>query len=127
MSSGTPDWGKLAAMGKLPKNQRDKVPHLAERFDAEEKVKNLEEALAEAKARISELESAPDISGEPLIGNTESAVNSQPVVDAVTASFPVACDVEGCDYKNVATKEGIARNMIRMHNRAHPEKQASAE
>lgn len=116
MASGEPNWSQLAAMGKLPKGQEGKVPHLAERNKAEEDKKKLEVELAEARKRIQALESGESV--------TMPATDIAEVKDTPVGDFPVACDVEGCDYKNVATTEGIARNMIRMHNRAHPEKTA---
>jgi hypothetical protein len=113
MASGEPNWSQLAAMGKLPASQRDKVPNLAERDEAEARIKDLEQKLEEAQTEIRALKAV------------ESEIVSLPQEDekdVLSGEFPVVCEVEGCGYKSTGRTEGVARNILRMHNRAHPEK-----
>lgn len=50
LSAGQPDWNKLAAMGRLPKDARNKIPLLAQLDTAEARVKELEEENARLRA-----------------------------------------------------------------------------
>lgn len=111
MGAGTPDWSKLAAMGKLPKEHSDKVPYLAEKNIAEDGITQLEEELEDAKKKISELENQTI---DPLVDQKEEDNKKSDIV-----SFPVSCDVIGCGYTAVGKTEGMARNILRMHGKAH--------
>ena len=65
MSAGQPDWNKLAAMGKLPQESRNKIPYLAQLDAAAARIKQLEEENARLRA-------GGGVELAPMVGNEET-------------------------------------------------------
>ena len=63
ITAGKPDWQKLAAIGRLPKEQRGQIPMLVGMDKLEEKVEKLEKENEKLKEKIKELRAGGD-SGE---------------------------------------------------------------
>lgn len=101
MSAGQPDWVKLHAMGKLPKEARGKIPVLAQ-LDAAEAV------IEEIKKGCCDDCRAKFFPGEKASKEAE----------VVT----VKCEVEGCDYISQGKSEAVAKNNLRLHLRSHEPK-----
>ena len=107
MSAGQPNWAKLAEMGKLPANARNKVPGLAALDAAEKRIKELEAEVARLKGKDQK---------ETVTGNINNDV-------AGASPISVKCNVEGCDYVAIGKSEAQARNIsLRLHMQAHENK-----
>ena len=98
MSAGVPNWLKLYEMGKLPKEQRGKVPVLAQ-LDAAEAV------IEEIKKGCCDDCRAKFFPGEKAVKEAE-----------VTT---IKCEVEGCDFIAQGKSEAIAKNNLRLHSKTH--------
>jgi len=94
MSAGQPDWTKLHAMGKLPKESRGKIPVLAQ-LDATEAV--IEEikngCCGECRAKF--------------FPGTEATKEAEVVT--------VKCEVEGCEFIGQGKLKMNASNALRKH------------
>ena len=95
MSAGVPDYQRLHSLGKLPQVQREKVFGLKE-SDELEKLKA--DLCDDCKVR--------------LLGQKAEEVK-------VENDFEKKCEVVGCDYMGSGRTEGMLRNSLRMHMKAH--------
>lgn len=64
MSAGRPDYQRLMALGKLPKEARGNVPFLAQLDAAEKKIKDLEEENTRLRAHGGIDPKAPPVPGD---------------------------------------------------------------
>lgn len=94
MSAGQPNWQKLLEMGKLPKEQRGKIPVLAQ-LDA------AETALEEVRKGCCE-----DCRAKFFPGREQ-----QKQSEVVT----VKCEVDGCDFVAQGKLKMNAANALRKH------------
>lgn len=98
MSAGTPNYSRLAQLGRLPQNMRDKIPGLVAADKAEKKLEEVKEQMcADCKDKIF---------GEKTVV----------VKDEVTQGSGFKCPVEGCDF------EGRNANGLRLHSKKHGNK-----
>ena len=104
MTAGKPDYQKLFAMGKLPKEARGNVPMLDQLDKAEMRIKELEEENAKLKV-------------EQKPGSTE-VPGLHPSFFCCTP-FMEQCQVKGCLYAAQGRTEGIAKSNLRLHGRTH--------
>jgi hypothetical protein len=116
MSAGKPNWQKLHEMGKLPKEQRGKVPLLAQLDAAEEKIKKLE-------AKIVELRAGGDSDEGPKEPESKPKLPEEPQEPSGDNPVQVRCDVEGCNFVASGRTEAMARNNLRLHMRSHENKE----
>ena len=93
--AGVPNYLQLHQMGRLPKEQRDKVFGLKE-SDELEKLKA--DLCDDCKVR--------------LLGVKAKEVK-------VENDLEKKCEVVGCDYMGSGRTEGLLRNSLRMHMKTH--------
>lgn len=107
MSAGQPNWQKLSEMGKLPSEQKDKVPYLAQ--------------LAAAERRIEELEAK--LEGETVVKKEVKV--EQPsegsIEPVMSEKVTLAC--EHCEYVAQERTLGMAQNSLRLHQKSHQPKE----
>lgn len=103
MSAGQPNWMKLLEMGKLPKEQRGKIPVIAQ-LDAAEAV------IEEIKKGCCDDCRAKFFPGEKASKEAE----------VVTTK----CEVVNCEYIAQGKTEAIAKNNLRLHLRSHDAKKS---
>lgn len=111
MGAGVPNYQKLYEMGKLPKSARGNVPMLAQLDAAEKRIEEIKKAMCDdCRERIFGVE----------LEKEDKSVGDKSVEDK---SVEVKCEVEGCDYMATGRTEGVARNILRLHNRTHEAKE----
>ena len=104
MTAGKPDYQKLFAMGKLPKEARGNVPMLDQLDKAEMRIKELEEENAKLKV-------------EQKPGSTEVPEQKPSTLEG--AGFMEQCQVKGCVYAAQGRTEAIVKNNLRLHGKTH--------
>jgi len=113
MTAGQPDWAKLAKMGRLPKEARDKLPYLAQLDAAEKRVKELEDENKELRDRLS-------------LGEVQPGPSSSEDEPTDGAPFQLRCDE--CGMMVSASGERGARLALGKHQAKHKrDKEAAGE
>ena len=103
MSAGTPNYQKLHEMGKLPKDQRHKIPGLAE-------LDNMESFIEKVKTEVCQS------CHKKLFPDDQIEVSN---VETQEVDVSIKCEVEGCSYTVSAKSEALANNRLRMHSKSH--------
>ena len=100
MSAGQPDWMKLMKAGKLPKEQRGKIPLLAQLDTAEAVIDEISKGCCgDCRAKF--------------FPGTEASKNAEVVT--------MKCEVEGCDFVAQGKLKMNAANALRKHTaEQHP-------
>lgn len=112
MSAGVPNYQQLYKMGKLPKEARGNIPMLAQLDDAEKRIKELENEIAELKGGSDNKEEEKE---EVVVEEEEKKEE----VVVVEDSFVEKCAVEGCDFLTLGRTDAIAKNNLRLHSKSH--------
>jgi hypothetical protein len=101
MGAGVPNWQKLHEMGKLPKEQRGRIPVLAQLDAAEAVIEEIKKGCCDdCKAKF--------FPGEKAAKEAE----------VVT----VKCEMEGCEFIAQGKSEAVAKNNLRLHLKTHKAK-----
>ena len=119
MGAGKPDWAKLYAMGKLPKEARGNIPMLTQLDAAEKQIKELE-------AKVAELRAGGDSSDAPVISVETPKADSKIIGEVVLDSTSVAmakCELEDCEFIAKGKSDATAKNYLRLHARSHEKKE----
>lgn len=101
MSAGVPNFQKLYEMGKLPKEQRGRIPLLAQLDSKEELIEKIKKEACES-------------CHEKFFGEEKKKEEG--------VKIEVRCEEKDCDYVTMARNEGIAKNILRLHMRSHESK-----
>ena len=101
MGAGVPNWQKLHEMGKLPKEQRGRIPVLAQLDAAEAVIEEIKKGCCD------------DCRAEFFPG--QKAAKEAEVVT-------VKCGMEGCEFIAQGKSEAVARNNLRLHSKTHETK-----
>ena len=101
LSAGQPDWNKLAAMGKLPKEACNKIPLLSQLDAANERIKVLEEENARLKAG-----GGVDLKEPPATGD-----------DHRTTQFKCEqCGAMVGGMNETIAKRNLEKHMVKLHS-----------
>ena len=96
MSSGKPDWAKLQQMGKLPENQRSKVPMLAQLDQAEKRLEEIQSKLCDdCNKKVFGIKPSEDL------------------------SISIVCKTQGCEYVSKGKSEAQALLYMKNHSKSH--------
>lgn len=116
MSAGEPNWQKLHAMGKLPKEQRGRIPMIAQLDAAENKVEEIKAEVCDAcRAKL-----FPGKEGEPQKKDSERTASDAVLVER-------KCPVEGCEFVGKGKLPMHAANALHKHEaEAHPKEDEAA-
>lgn len=100
MGAGVPDYQKLHAMGKLPKEARGEVPLLAQLDKAEEAIEEFKKGCC-------------NDCREKFFAGLDISEPAPITPDEVT----IQC--EHCDYVAKGRTQGVAENNLRLHSKSH--------
>ena len=126
MGAGTPNYRRLAELGKLPDSARNKIEGLKEIDDLKKQIEDIKSQMCEdCLERIFGIEKAEkkvDLDST----STAMATDVPDINIKITANeegsekgFKGACLVEGCGYEVDGKTEANVKSYLRMHNKKH--------